>query len=509
MNDYIMLYSSENNIYKMNDELKINKLDIQQIQLDEKFFDYKISLFFIEKDLILKENENDIIFKDNYKYIYLQNRFPYKRVVVDYIYNFDIYVNLISIEPLNNIVLAYIKKKILELTKKINSIQFKKIDKIENIIMNKFDINNLYFIITSNTFNIKENETIMESIYKKISVTPRKIKVLYRGIQDVEMLHHEQEKKYTSTSVNPSVSSMFTGNTCCFQILYNLNVPYIILNDSEEEYVLQKNYYYHKIHVNYIRILKNTYKLKCIHYIISLHKLSSSELKEIKKKIDIDQSLLKLYEQYISNYKKIKYPINYSKVLHSKDNTYPDGYLLWSSEFYKKKYKSLTSKEVNVIVYWKSSPIYINSYSYMNISLFYTIMYDLCHTPPIHKKTEIVGFHSKYVSYEKEKIIPNRRKNNTYKKYYLVILEETNNKNKIIIHPELIIKKYNNFTFIYHPGSILKHDSSEDNDEYKYEDNYDNNSNTIQLYPNNVEVKKNEIYYGNMKGIFDDYTINS
>ncbi len=47
MNDYIMLYSSENNIYKMNDELKIIKLDIQQIQFDEKFFDYKISLFFI------------------------------------------------------------------------------------------------------------------------------------------------------------------------------------------------------------------------------------------------------------------------------------------------------------------------------------------------------------------------------------------------------------------------------------------------------------------------------
>jgi hypothetical protein len=75
--------------------------------------------------------------------------------------------------------------------------------------------------------------------------------------------------------------------------------------------------------------------------------------------------------------------------------------------------------------------------------------------------------------------------------YYLVILKEIENKDKIIIQPGLILKKFNNFTFIYHPGSILKSEQS----------------NNIHLYPNNVEMKKNEIYFGNMNGIFDDYTM--
>lgn len=212
-----MVYSSENNIYKTKDELKINKIDIQHLQIDEKVFKYKISLFFIEKELIIKENEKEIVFKNKYNYIYLQNRLPYKRIIIDYIYNFDIFVNLISIEPLIHTVLSYIKKKISVFTKQINSIEFKKIDKIETISINKFDIHNLSYIITKNTFNVKENEIMMESIYKKISVTPKKIKVLYRGIRDVEMLHHENEQKYTSTSINPVVSSHFAGDKCCFQ----------------------------------------------------------------------------------------------------------------------------------------------------------------------------------------------------------------------------------------------------------------------------------------------------
>ncbi len=486
-----MVYSIENNIYKMKEELTINKIDIQHLQFDEKVFNYKISLFFIEKDLVLKENEKEIVFKNKYNYIYLQNRLPYKRIIIDYIYIFDIFVNLISIEPLNHTILSHIKKKISALTKQINSIDFKKIDKIETISINKFDINNLFFIITSNTFNIKENEITMESIYKKISVSPKKIKVLYRGIVDVEILHHEQETKYTSTSINPVVSSRFAGDKCCFQILYNLDVPYIILNDTEQEYVLQKNYYYHKIHVNYIHFLDNEDKLKCIHYVVSLHKLSSSELKEIKKNIDIDQSLLKLYQLYIKENNNIQYGINHSKVLRTIDNTYPDGYFSWSFEFYKKKYKSLTSKEVNTIVYWKRNSMNINSYSYMNISLYYTIMYQLWHTPQVDKQTEIVGFRIHTISYEKEKTIYYMRNNQDkkIKKYDLVILEEKENKNKIMIHPGLILKKINNFTFIYHPGSILKLDDSKGQ----------------HLYPNNVEMKKNEIYFGNVNGIFDDY----
>jgi hypothetical protein len=488
MNDYVMVYSSENNIYKMKDELKINKLDIQHVELDEKNFKYKISLFFIEKKLVLKENENEIVFKNKYTYIYSQNRFPYKRIIVDYIYNFDMYVNLISIEPLNHTVLSYIKKKISALTKQINSIEFKKIDMIENININKFDIDILSYLINNNTFNIKENEITMESIYKKISVTPRKIKILYRGTRDFEILHHEQETKYISTSINPVVSSLFTGNKCCFQILYNLDVPYIILNDSEEEYILQKKFYYHKIHTNYIYLLDNEDKLKCIHYVISLHKLSSSDLKEIKTNIDIDQSLLKLYQLYIKEQNNFKYDIYHSKVLHTKNNTYPDGYFSWASEYYKKKYKSLTSKEVDTIVSWKRNSMSVTSYSYMNISLYYTIMYQLWHTPPVDKQTEIVGFEMKVINYENKKIIPYMR---NIANYYLVILKEIENKDKIIIQPGLILKKFNNFTFIYHPGSILKSEQS----------------NNIHLYPNNVEMKKNEIYFGNMNGIFDDYTM--
>lgn len=276
-----------------------------------------------------------------------------------------------------------------------------------------------------------------------------------------------------------------------FPILYNLDVPYIILNDTEQEYVLQKNYYYHKIHVNYIDLLDNEDKLKCIHYVVSIHKLSSSDLKKIKNNIDIDQSLLKLYQVYIKENNNIKYNINHSKVLHTIDNTYPDGYFQWSSEFYKKKYKSLTPKEVKTIVSWKSDSMNINSYSYMNISLYYTIMYQLCNTPPVDKQTEIVGFKINLISYENEKIIHYMRihESKKIKKYYLVILEEKENKNKIIIHPGLILKKFNNFTFIYYPGSILKFD----------------HSNNQHLYPNNVEMKKNEIYFGNMNGIFDDY----
>ncbi len=116
-------------------------------------------------------------------------------------------------------------------------------------------------------------------------------------------------------------------------------------------------------------------------------------------------------------------------------------------------------------------------------------MYQVCNTPALDKTTELIGFRIHLINYENDKRT-HYTNNNKNKKYYLVILEEKENKNKIMIHPGLILKKFNKFTFIYHPGSILKRDES----------------NNQHLYPNNVEMKKNEIYFGNKDGIFDDYT---
>lgn len=483
MNEYTMVYSNENNIHKINDELIINKLGIQQLQLDEKFFKYEISIFFIEKNLITKETDTEIFFKNIYKYIYLQRNNPYKCIIIDYIYNFDIYVNLISNSPLNNTILSHIKKKIQHLTKQIQSIEFKKINKIESININNFDIDVLFYLITQNTFNIKENELIMESIYKKISVTPMKIKVLYRGVSDIDILNHDIESKYVSTSINPLISSYFTGDTCCFQILYNLDIPYIILNDSEQEYILHKNFYYHKIHVDHIYFSYKNNKVKCVHYIISLHKLTRSEINELKTKINLNESLVNLYKLYIKNLSNYKYDKIESNVLHIKDNAYTSGYYNWSHKFYKQKYKSLTEKEVNTIVSWKSSSMNINSYSYMNLSLFYTIIYELNNTSPLDKKREIDGFKNKIIPFRRDKII------NDNKKYYIDFLEDKKNNNKVIIHPGIYLKKYNNFTCIYHPGGII-HIKSD---------------NIHHLYPNNVEIKKNEIYFGNKDGVFDYY----
>ncbi len=477
MNDYVIVYSSENNIYKTNDEYKIDKLDIHHLKLDDKLFNYSISIFFIEKELIVKETDKEIIF-NKYNYLYLQNKFQYKRITIQSIYHFDIYVNLISIVPLNHSLISHIKKKIQSFTKQINLIEFKKLNKVDITNISNYDFMNILYIISKDIMNLKEKELTMESIYKKIGVTPKKIKVLYRGIRNVEFGNHDMENKYISTSVDPAVSVRFMNSVCCFQVLYNIDVPYVILNDSEKEYILRKKFYYHKIHVDTIHTPYLNIKAKCIHYVISVNKISSTNLKVIKKHIDLEESLLKIYESFVQ----LKQPYYHNNVFMIKDTKIKDGYNDWTTDFYKKKYKSLNSNEIKTILSWKITSNSVNSYSYLNLDLYYSILYELRHTSPVQSKTELNGFIYKKIEYSI---------NNSTNHYSLIVFREYGNYNTLYIHPGIILKKIDEFMFIYCDGGILLHEQNE----------------IIHIYPNNVEMKKNEIYFGNEKSIFDDYLI--
>jgi hypothetical protein len=484
MDDYDIIYSNENMIYKHKKDYVINKLDIDKFIFENNKFNYQISMFFIEKNLILKESEKEVIF-NGYDYIYLQNQYPYKRIILDYIYNIDIYVNLISTIVLTSKMISYIKKKILLLTKKIESYKIDKINHTNNINITTFDIQNMKDLITGNVFKVKENYENMESIFKKISVIPKRIKILYRGLANVMLPNYYIEEKYISTTIDPNISLNFARSDCCFQILYNINVPYVILNDSEKEYIIQNKFYYHKIHVDTIKSLhdETVSDIKTIHYIISVNKLSLKELKEIKSKLDLQESLIKIYNSMIKNFDSLK---NQTKALNIIEN-HEDEYYTWNKSFYKKKYKSLNDKELTTLESWKRNSSNINSYIYFNKSLYYSIFYNLNHEKPIDKITTMKinksFFKFKYFNYYNAIQL--------YQLYHLFIFNNSNNESatEFTLYPGLFIKEYDKFLFIYYPGGMI----------------YDKKKDKINIYPNIVDIKKNEIYFGNVSGIFDSY----
>lgn len=466
MDQYIIIYSN-NNIYKHNNHYIIQKIDIDSFEFDPQLFYYEISLFLIDKELIKKEKNNEIVFKQ-YKYFYSQNKYPYKRIVLDYIYNFDIYINLISTIMINHNLLKPIKTLINNLTKKIQSIKLNKIELNKNINITTFDISIFKAMLTTDSFNIKENDKNMKNIFDKFSVTPKKMKILYRGLNNVDIPNNYLEEKYISTSINPNVSIHFSSDSCCFQILYNINVPYVILNDYENEYIIQKKFYYHKIHIDNIEIFRfNTIaKLKVSHYIISVNKLSSSELNPIINKIKFQESLINIYKMNI---------VHTKSFLEKEYQNF--NFIYWDRDEYKKKFKSLNNDEINTMLSWKENSLNINAYNYFNKSLYYSILYKLNHTKPITNITKINGTNQYSINYRYN-----------IDKYNTIIL--INNIGNIIfnLYPGLFITKIGDYNIVYYPAGII----------------FDTvNKKQINVYPINVEINKNEIYYGNINGIFD------
>lgn len=485
MDPYTIIYTNENKVYKKNKEYILHPIKIDDFVFENYKFNYQLCLFFIDNQFIIDKNEKEVSFNSNYKYIFLQNKYPYKRIILDYIYTFDIYVNLVSSIMINHDLLLHIKKIISQITKKIESFKLDKIKYNDDINISTFDIRNIEYILHHNVLDIKENHKNMESIFKKVSVTPKKIKILYRGIDNVLLPNHYFETKYISTSIDPVVSIGFLYNKpCCFQILYNINVPYVILNDSEKEYILQSNFYYHKLHTDVITLIPydEPISVKVIHYIISTHKLSSTELKEIKNTIDVKDSIIKLYNNTIYDNSDYEYANHALSVI---DNSQSKDYYTWDKKYYKKKYKSLNNEELETIVDWKQSSSNINSYIYFNKSLYYSIIYNLNHETPIHKIQKINANINQFFKL-------NYFSSNIKDLYQLLIFNNNDTKNlkEITLHPGLMMKEFNKYICIYYSGGIIF-------DMLK--------NNTINIYPNNVEIKKNQIYYGNMNGIFDTY----
>ena len=531
MDQYKVYYNNNNTFTPHKKYYSLPIFDLKDLHLQLKSFNSIVSMYIIDKDIIKQEEDSSLLL--NMKSVYMYNQqdsSPYKRIIFNYIYNIDVFILLISKRPITNELIPPIQTMVHQMERRIKTLKPETVKEVDVHLLNDYDVS----VFHSGPFidKIKLNVTHMETLFSKISKVPKKIEVVYRGIKipyftdDIFF-----ENKYVSTSIVPSTSFYFTGNRCCMQFLYNLDVPYIFINDYEQEYLLDKDFYYHLLETNHVMSSHTEDTIKCYHFLISKKHLSPEKLTSYKKDINIDKHLISMYEKStISDYSYIPpvRDVDYTPIYIS---NHDHNHINHQRTRYKYMFKKITAEELDTLLLYKISASYTNDYLQFNIPLYYSLL------KTMHSSKQVVKSNNIYISKNVKNInIPYYKQHdydhylnnghsqnyfNHSSKYTMIIIPLIKNKvlittddkdkkmtkeeqeklqkmNKLHIN-HLTVEKINNYLVLYHENGLLITRPYSKNPQKEY-----------SIYPDFAltESKKfkhkqyTELHYGSEESIF-------
>ena len=479
-------YNHDNILLHSKTQYSLSIFNLNDLHLTLKSLNNKVSIYFLDKDIITTETADTVVLNLDQVYIYNQHDITqYKRIVFNHIYIVDIYIIAISKSPIPKSLLKPMKAIVHTVERHIKSLQPTKVKEVSLTTLNAYEIE--MFITGPFIEQIQYNADLFASLFSKLAKKPKSIDVIYRGIQTNHITTNLFEPKYVSTSIDPGISINFAGNTCCIQFLYNIDVPYLFIDDYEKEYILDKEFYYHSIITNKIVTPSNT--VTCNHFIISKTKLTREQFKEYKHRINIEKYMVKYYEHSMKDniesmnilpIQLTSTPIHiYEKSLQKEYNAFN---LYKKLLHYNSKKSNITKEEIDTLILYKESSKYTNDSLHFNIPLYYSLHKQL-QSKQVYKSSIIYTYNTNitYISYYAYKYI-----NEDTLNYYMI-----NNPNKcsMIIIPlstdvfintppkepdttsskksskksmhelhvyDLVMEQINDFLIIYHEHGILR-----------------------------------------------------
>ena len=398
-------YNHDNILLHSKNQYSLSIFNLNDLHLTLKSLNNKVSIYFLDKDIITTETSDTVVLDLD---IYNQHDITqYKRIVLNHIYIVDIYIIAISKSPIPTSLLKPMKAIVHTVERHIKSLQPTKIKEVSLTTLNAYEIK--MFITGPFIEQIQYNADLFASLFSKLAKTPKSIDVIYRGIQTNHITTNVFEPKYVSTSIEMDISLGFAGPTCCIQFLYNIDVPYLFIDDYEKEYILDKEFYYHSIITNKIVTPSNT--VTCNHFIISKTKLTREQFKEYKHRINIEKYMVEYYEHSMkddsdsTNILPIQLtstPIHiYEKSLQQEYTNY-NLYKKYKKLLHNnsKKKSNITKEEIDTLILYKRSSNYTNNSLHFNIPLYYSLHKQL-QSKKVNKSSIIYTYNTKitYISY--------------------------------------------------------------------------------------------------------------